>query len=108
MADEIINVEALRRAIRSTGPASVDKSGAAHEIPAHLAHARRAYLAALIDELGGDLSLIAKFWDRTSRKTIRKLIKEYGLTGKLEAARLRGAKARAHASPAAEEESGTP
>ena len=90
MADEIIDAEALRRAIRSADPASISAGGAPHEVPAHLAHARRAYLAALIDELGGDLSLIARFWDGASQKTIRKLIEEYGLSEKLEAARSQG------------------
>lgn len=87
--DEIINIEALRRAIRSADPALLESSRTRHEIPAHLAHARRAYLAALIDELGGDLSVIARFWDGASEKTLRRLIGEYGLGERLKAARAR-------------------
>jgi DNA-binding NtrC family response regulator len=85
---DVINVEALRRMIRSADPVSVAAERAAHGVPAHIEHAKRAYLAALIDELGGDLSLVAKFWDRTSEKTILKLVREYGLERDLEAARL--------------------
>ena len=66
-------------------PSSADGGSAAH-----VEHAKRAYLAALIDELGGDLSLIASFWDRSSEKTLRKLVNEYGLTERLDAARERG------------------
>ena len=88
--DEIIDVEALRRAIGSADPVSVGSSDAAHEIPGHVEHAKRTYLAALIDEFGGDLSLIARFWDRTSPKTIRKLVRRYRLAGELETARARG------------------
>jgi transcriptional regulator with GAF, ATPase, and Fis domain len=87
--DEVINVDALRRAIGSADPVSVAKSGSAHGIPGHIEHAKRIYLAALIDEFGGDLSLVAKFWDRRSVKTLRVLVKEYGLTDRLEAARTR-------------------
>jgi hypothetical protein len=90
LGDEIIDVEALRRAIGSADPVSAGSSEAAHEIPGHVEHAKRTYLSALIDELGGDLSMISRFWDRTSTKTIRKLVRRYRLDGQLEAARARG------------------
>jgi DNA-binding NtrC family response regulator len=87
---EIINLGALREMIRSSDPVFVGSSKAPHGIPAHIEHAKRAYLAALIDEFGGDLAMVAKFWDRSSEKTLRKLIKEYDLLDALEAARKRG------------------
>ena len=86
----IIDVSALRRAVGSIDPVSVGADGALHETPGHIEHAKRVYLATLIDELGGDLSLIARYWDRSSEKTIRKLVRRYGLTGELEAARRSG------------------
>ncbi len=84
-----IDVEALRRAIRSSAaltPLSMEKS---FDIPAHIDHARRIWLQTLIEELNGDLALIGLFWDRSSEKTLRGLIREYGLNGYLDAARSR-------------------
>jgi transcriptional regulator with PAS, ATPase and Fis domain len=88
-APRIIDVQALRRAIRSSDAGTLGAPGKAHENPAHIDHAKRTYLAELIDEFGGDLALIGCFWDRSSAKTLRKLIREYGLTEHLEAARAR-------------------
>jgi hypothetical protein len=89
-ASAVINVEALRRAIRESDPVSTGKSSSLHDIPAHFEHAKRTYLATLIDEFGGDLGLIARFWDRSSEKTIRKLIRDSGREEHLRAARERG------------------
>ena len=60
-----------------------------HEVPGHIDHLRCVHLGALIDEFGGDLSLIGKYWDRGSEKTLRRLIKQYGLAERFEAARAR-------------------
>ncbi len=87
---DIINVEALRRAIRESDPVATGKSTSPHNIPAHFEYAKRTYLATLIDEFGGDLGLIARFWDRSSEKTIRKLIRDCGLGDLLQAAREKG------------------
>ena len=57
------------------------------DIVAHIEHAKRTYLGLLIDELGGDLALIAQFWDRGSDKTLRNLMRTYGLTDRLRVAR---------------------
>ena len=35
----------------------------------------------------GDLTLIARYWDRSSEKTLRNLVREYGLADDLEKAR---------------------
>jgi len=85
--DKVIDVEALREAIRSSDPVAAGKSARPHELPAHFAYAKRTYLETLIDEFGGDLSLIARYWDRSSEKTIRKLIRDCGLEETLKAAR---------------------
>jgi DNA-binding NtrC family response regulator len=86
---EIVDEEALRSAIRSGDPASMAGASNTHEIPGHVDHVRRLHLGTLIDEFGGDLSLIGKFWDRGSEKTLRRLIKQYGLAERFEAARAR-------------------
>jgi DNA-binding NtrC family response regulator len=88
-APRIIDVDALRRAIRSSDAATLGAPGKAQVNPAHISHAKRTYLAELIDEFGGDLALIGCFWDRSSAKTLRKLIREYGLTERLQTARAR-------------------
>jgi DNA-binding NtrC family response regulator len=88
-AGPVIDAEALRAAIRSTDPLSEAMVEHPEEVPAHFAHAKRVYLEALIDECGGDLALISRFWDRSSEKTMRKLVREMGLEEKLNLARSR-------------------
>jgi DNA-binding NtrC family response regulator len=85
----VINSEALRRAVKSLGPAVEVESEATFEVPAHVDHAKRAYLEVLIDEFGGDFAKMGKLWDRGSEKTLRKLIRTYGLADALDAARAR-------------------
>ena len=77
----IVDVEALRRRIRATNPGDVGES------QAHVDFAKRIWLKTLIEELNGDLALIAKFWDRNAERTLRNLIKQYGLWDDLERAR---------------------
>jgi DNA-binding NtrC family response regulator len=86
-----IQSDALRAAIRRARPLPDPTHVAPHENPAHVEHAKRAWLAALIDECGGDLAEIGRFWDRGSEKTLRKLIREYGLADRLAVARSRAA-----------------
>jgi DNA-binding NtrC family response regulator len=86
----VINEPALRQAIRASDPIAMGSTDHAYRLPAHIMHARRVYLSALIDELHGDLALIGLFWDRTSEKTLRKLVRELGLSDQLAAARGRG------------------
>lgn len=83
----IIDGEALRAAIRGCDPVLAGDTDRPFEIPGHVEHAKRAWLAALIDEFRGDLALIGRFWDRGSEKTLRKLIAAYGLLERLEEAR---------------------
>jgi DNA-binding NtrC family response regulator len=85
----VINHRALQQAIRASDPIALGSSDKPYAFPAHVMHARRAYLAALIEELHGDLSLISLFWDRSSEKTLRKMVQELDLTQQLEAARSR-------------------
>ncbi len=82
----IIDIAALREHIRTT-PAVSLQHGAAYECPAHVMYAQRVWLGVLIEECGGDLPLIGKYWDRSSEKTIRKLVREYGLEDELVLAR---------------------
>ncbi|MHC4252071.1 MAG: sigma 54-interacting transcriptional regulator [Planctomycetota bacterium] len=85
----IIDVAALREAVRSLDPAAVIDAGSAFEVPAHVDHAKREWLGVLIDELDGDLALIGRLWDRGSEKTLRKLVRAYGLSDRLDSARAR-------------------
>jgi DNA-binding NtrC family response regulator len=85
----VINQRALQQAIRASDPIAIGSSDKPYSFPAHVMHARRAYLAALIDELHGDLALISLFWDRSSEKTLRKMVHDLDLTAHLERVRSR-------------------
>jgi DNA-binding NtrC family response regulator len=84
-----IDEQALREAIRAGDSAASAAYAATHENPAHIEYAKRVYLTALIDVYGGDLAAIGRHWDRSSEKTIRTLVRAYGLTERLAAARAR-------------------
>ncbi len=86
----LIDSDALRLAIRATDLTALKAASKKHELPCHIDFARKTYLAALIEECQGDLTLIGRYWDRHSEKTLRNLIKSYGLTELLQAARARG------------------
>ncbi len=85
----VIDREALRRAVRAADPRAVGSAARPEEIPAHIAHAKAVWLGVLIEECGGDLARIARFWDRSSEKTLRNLVNEYGLKSRLQEARKR-------------------
>jgi DNA-binding NtrC family response regulator len=85
----LIDLGALRLAIRATDLSALIATDKKHELPCHIDFARKAYLAALIEECQGDLSLIGHYWDRHSEKTLRSLIKSYGLADCLQTARAR-------------------
>ncbi len=89
-AGDLVDVSALRRAIRESDPVVAGTHERPWEIHAHIDHVKRLWLATLIDEFAGDLALIGKFWDRGSEKTLRNLVREYGLVEQLAAARARG------------------
>jgi len=82
-----IDVEALRLAVRSIDPDAAGLAAAPHTIPAHIDYAKATWLAVLIDECGGDLARIAQYWDRSAEKTLRALVRAYGLEGRLAEAR---------------------
>ncbi len=90
----LIHEDALRLAIRAADVSALNAASKKHELPCHIDFARKVYLAALIEECQGDLSRIGNYWDRHSEKTLRTLIKSYGLTDHLQAARARGSAAR--------------
>jgi DNA-binding NtrC family response regulator len=81
---DVINTGALRRAIASAPPSPELKT---FECQAHIDYAKREYLKALIDHYRGDISQIARHWDRSSENTLLKLIRELGLEEHLRAAR---------------------
>jgi hypothetical protein len=85
----VVDVEALRRAIRETNPLELASADRTELHLAHIDHARRVWLATLIEECHGDLSLMAAFWDRGSEKTLRNLVRRLGLAEHLSAARAR-------------------
>ncbi|MCI0341922.1 MAG: sigma-54 dependent transcriptional regulator, partial [Planctomycetales bacterium] len=87
---ELVDVSGLRRVIRGSDPVLAGTHERPWEVPAHIDHAKRLWLATLIEEFAGDLGIIGKFWDRGSEKTLRNLVREYGLAEQLAAARARG------------------
>ncbi len=88
-AGVIIDTDALRRAVRSLGGVPEIDAASTFDVPAHVDHAKREWLGVLIDELGGDLASIGRLWDRGSEKTLRNLVRAYGLADRLKAARER-------------------
>jgi DNA-binding NtrC family response regulator len=89
-ANQVIDVAALRHHIRSTPPTAAENTPTVM-VPAHIDFAKRTWLAALIDECGGDLALISRYWDRRSEKTLRNLVRAYDLADRLAIARSRAA-----------------
>ncbi len=83
----LVDLQALRDTLRAHG--DVPPSALPPDLPGHIEQIKRMWLGVLIDELGGDLSRIAYYWDRGSEKTLRNLIRAYGLTEELASARAR-------------------
>ncbi len=82
--EKVIDGRALQRAL-STVPFSPERP--TFLWPAHIDHARRTYLSALVKHYRGDLQAIARHWDRTSENTLLKTIRMFGLEPELHAAR---------------------
>jgi DNA-binding NtrC family response regulator len=61
-----------------------------YEWQGHVDYARREYLRALIERYNGNLSEITGHWDRSSERTLLKLVREFHLEDELRAARRRG------------------
>lgn len=85
----ILNMENLRRAIRATDALALGREPQPCRFPAHIDYARKQYLTALIEAFDGDLSVIGHFFDRGSEKTLRNLIRSFGLESALQTARSR-------------------
>lgn len=83
---EIINYDNLCRALSESDSVPV-ASGDTTSHPWHVDFAKKTYLRALIQHSGGNLRKILAFWDCDSEKTLRGLIKSYGLWEDLEKAR---------------------
>lgn len=88
----IIDMDGLRRAIRSTDALALSREAQPCRFPAHIDYARKQYLTALIDALDGDLPVMGHFFDRGSEKTLRNLIRSFGLEEALQTARSRGSR----------------
>ena len=86
----IMDMDELRSAIRSTDALALSREAQPSRFPAHIDYARKQYLTALIEAFDGDLPLIGQFFDRGSEKTLRNLIRSFGLEGTLQTARSRG------------------
>ena len=80
-------MESLRHYILATP--TLQAAGSPQDCPAHIEYAKRMWLKTLIDECHGDLALIARYWDRSSEKTLRNQIRHFGLQEQLAAARAR-------------------
>jgi len=80
----VVNQRALREILASS---IVPPDGETFRWPGHVDYAKRAYLKALIEHHQGDLHEIAKHWDRSSENTLLKLIRQFDLEEKLQAAR---------------------
>ncbi len=88
-ASRIVDREALRLAIRASDPKVVAETTKKYELSCHIDSLRKTYLATLIEECNGDLSLIGHYWDHGSEKTLRNLIRAYDLGDLLYAVRSR-------------------
>jgi DNA-binding NtrC family response regulator len=88
-AARIVDREALRLAIRASDPRMVAETIKKYELSCHIDFIRKTYLATLIEECKGDLSLIRHYWDHGSEKTLRNLIRAYDLADLLHAVRSR-------------------
>jgi DNA-binding NtrC family response regulator len=82
----VVDSEALRRVLDTVPPAPNAQS---FDWPGHVDHARREYMKVLIEHCNGNLSEVARHWDRSSERTLLKLIREFGLEDELQAARKR-------------------
>ncbi|MBM4034455.1 MAG: hypothetical protein FJ291_22140 [Planctomycetes bacterium] len=79
----VIDPDGLRQALSQPQAPGTQS----HQWPAHIDHAKREYLHALIGHYHGDIAQIARHWDRSSENTLLKLIRELGLEEHLYAAR---------------------
>ncbi len=77
---EIIDRQALRLAIRADDGTAAKPARRKHELPCNIEYAKKIYLEELIEECHGDLLLIGQHWDHHSEKTLRALIRSFGLT----------------------------
>lgn len=82
----VVDSEALRRVLDTVPPAPNTRS---FDWPGHVDHARREYMRVLIEHCKGNLGEIARHWDRSSERTLLKLIREFELEADLQAARKR-------------------
>jgi DNA-binding NtrC family response regulator len=83
---EIIDFELLCRTLAASDGEPIARNNTSN-CPWHVDYAKKTYMRALIRHCRGNLRKITPYWDRDSERTIRLLIKEYGLWDDLERAR---------------------
>ena len=82
----MINFEALCALLAKNDAIPLDRKKTS-ELPWHIDYARKTYLKALIRHCRGNLRKIASYWDCDSEKTVRAVIREFGLWDELEQVR---------------------
>ncbi|HXX92499.1 MAG TPA: sigma 54-interacting transcriptional regulator, partial [Planctomycetota bacterium] len=86
-AGGVIDLEKLSAALSEIDAAPVVKSHTT-DYPWHVDYAKKTYLRALIRHCKGNIRKIVNYWDCDSEKTVRTLIKTYGLWDELERSRV--------------------
>jgi DNA-binding NtrC family response regulator len=83
---EVINFENLCALLARSDAIPLDRKKTT-ELPWHIDYARKTYLRALIRHCRGNLRKIASYWDCDSEKTVRAVIRDFGLWEELEQVR---------------------
>ncbi len=86
VSDAVIDYAALCRALGEADTLPRAKNDTASH-PWHIDYAKKVYLRALIQHCKGNLRRITTYWDCTSERTVRTLVKRFGLWDELEQAR---------------------
>ena len=79
----VVDSNLLRRVLVSPPPGNLKP----FEWQGHVDYARREYMKALIERYNGDLREIAGHWNKSSKSTLLKLIRDFQLEDELHAAR---------------------
>jgi DNA-binding NtrC family response regulator len=84
--EEVIDAEALGRLLAESDARPVARNDTAN-CAWHIDYAKKTYLKAVIRHCGGNLRRIASYWDCSSERTVRALVKKLGLWDELVRAR---------------------
>jgi transcriptional regulator with GAF, ATPase, and Fis domain len=89
IGDDVINVGELARLLEASDHIPVARASLS-DCPYHIEYAKKTYLRAIIRHCKGNLRKILAYWDCDSEKTLRSLIKSYGLWPEVELGRRGG------------------